>query len=159
MPETTIANKASKFKWCSVITILFYLCLFSVVISNIRNSSWFFLLFDVAFILYFPCVLECIFQAFYVAYFPIIITNVSEIVVHQFRCLRIYLMESTCNSCLSITWTVSKILLIFHTLAVLSIEEVTILFQFPIVRGSSWIILPKWASRTLTSFFVCILHT
>lgn len=63
----------------------------------------------------------------------------------------VYLIMSICNSCLSITCTCSKILLMFHTLTLLSILDVTTLFQFPTVSASNWMILAKCASSTFTS--------
>lgn len=50
-------------------------------------------------------------------------------------------------------------LLMFHTLTVLSMEDVTILFQLPTVSGSSCIIRAKCASRIFTSFFDSMHHT
>lgn len=70
-----------------------------------------------------------------------------------------YLIISICNSCLSITWTCSKILFIFHTLTLLSILDVTTLFQLPIVNASNWMILAKWASSIFTSSVVSNFQT
>lgn len=76
------------------------------------------------------------------------------------RCLsRARLIESIGSSYRSILWTCSKILSMFQILTVLSMEEVITLFQDPTVRGSSWTILPKWASNTFISFVVSKLHT
>lgn len=68
---------------------------------------------------------------------------------HLFFFLQDYLNMSICSSCLSMTWTCSKILLMFHTLTLLSILDVTTLFQFPTVNASSWMILAKCASSIL----------
>lgn len=66
----------------------------------------------------------------------------------------IYLILSICSSWRSITWTCSKILLIFQTLTERSIDEVMTLFQLPIVRASSWIMRPKWASNIFSNCLV-----
>jgi len=67
-----------------------------------------------------------------------------------FLSLQDYLNMSICSSCLSMTWTCSKILLIFHTLTLLSMLDVTTLFQFPTVNASNWMILAKCASSIFT---------
>lgn len=68
-------------------------------------------------------------------------------------------MWSSWSSCLSITCTCSKILLMFHTLTERSIDDVIAQFQFPIVNASNWMIRPKWASSTLTNCRVRKHHT